>query len=123
MPKKSRVSGRILRCAMALAVFGVLPNVASAQAVVTTAPGAIVRLQSDWTLNSVIVALPSNVPLINPAACTLTDAYETHPSDAGTTLNNSILLSAYLAHANVALVIQGCSPSNRPRIISVAMPN
>jgi len=90
---------------------------------VTTASAPIAKLQSDWNASAVIVTLSSGTPFVNPASCALTSEYETNPTDPGAALNQSMLISAYMNHSNVALAIQGCSISQRPRIAGVSIPN
>lgn len=99
------------------------PSSAQSTTVVATQPGQIVKFLSDWNNNAMLVQLSSGVPFVNPGMCPATDYYETNPTDYGVALNHSILLSAYLAHANLSLIIQGCSFNGRPHIISVSVPN
>lgn len=119
-------SRRIGLAAMLGLATAALPIPASAQgsnAVVITGSGQIAKLLSDWNSNAMLVRLSANVAFTNPGGCAATDYYETDPSDSAAALNHSMLLSAYMAHANLALVVQGCSFSGRPHIISVSMPS
>lgn len=99
------------------------PGSAQSNTVVATQSGQIVKFVSDWNNNAMLVQLSSGVPFVNPGMCPATDYYETSPTDNGVALNHSILLSAYMAHASLSLIIQGCSFSGRPHIIGVSVPN
>ena len=109
-----------------IASFAVSPISTKAQsttAIQTTASAQITKLITDWASNSVLVQLGPNVPIVNPAGCATTDYYQVNPSNQNATLNNSALLSAYLSHATVGLVIQGCAFTGRPQIIGVGLPS
>jgi hypothetical protein len=109
-----------------LALLAILPTQSSAQSnttVLYTASGQIIHMLSGWGINSILVQMSANVPVVNPAGCPSTDLYETNPTDPGAALNHSILLTAYMSHANLALIIQGCSTSGRPHIIGVSLPS
>lgn len=131
LPLRLRGSGngrkrRLIAFGLALAAPGMVSTPAFAQSsttVVATSPGQITKILSDWNNNALLVTLGPNVPFINPAGCSWTDYYETNPGDTAAALNHSMLLTAYTSHASLALVIQGCSFSGRPHIISVSMPN
>jgi len=116
---------RILAIGLALAALSSLSTRLSAQstAVVVTAPGKITKILSEYNNNALLVHIDSNVAFMNPAACELTDYYETNPTDAGATLNHSLLITAYTSKSNVSLIIQGCSFDRRPHIISVSLPD
>lgn len=103
------------------ASIALLPTHSLAQTgsgVTITSPGQITRLFSEWGPNQLIVNL--NVPFLNPAGCAATDGYETDPADPVSTLSQSMLLTAYMAHAQLTLAIQGCTPNGRPHIIGIA---
>lgn len=98
------------------------PSIAqSSSTVVTTTPAQITKIFSEWGANEILVDV--NTPFVNPASCPATDAYETDSTDLNSTLNQSMLLSAYMMHSQVSLAIQGCSSNNRPHIIGVSMPS
>jgi hypothetical protein len=64
---------------------------------------------------------PPQGPLLHPTRCSITTGgYALDPKDNGTKLNESVLLSAYLAGKKVRLTLDGCVFS-KPRIISVSM--
>ena len=115
-----------LAIGIAINILSVLPTESSAQSSSTvqgTTPGQIIKMTSDWNGNALLVQLGTTAPVVNPAGCVNTDYYSTMATDSGATLNHSLLVSAYMSHINVALVIQGCAPNGRPHIIAVAMPS
>jgi hypothetical protein len=81
-----------------------------------SASGAITHFISGWHDNSVTVQL--NIPHYNPKNCPLSDGYATDPASGGTTLFNSVLLTAVMGQKQVRLVVDGCF-SGRPRIVGV----
>jgi len=82
----------------------------------TSQTGNILTLAGGWSTADVQVQL--GIPFYNPENCTLSDGYITDPSLSGTQLFNSILLSAYISHIPVNVVIDGCI-LDKPRIIGV----
>jgi hypothetical protein len=69
-------------------------------------------------------AEPSNPAILHPpppTPCKVTSGgYALDPKDSGVKLNESVLLSAYLAGRKVSLHLSGCV-FDKPRIVSVSM--
>jgi hypothetical protein len=64
---------------------------------------------------------PGSLATIPPTPCSITTGgYALDPADPGVKLNESVLLSAYLAGKKVQLQLDGCV-FDKPRIISVGM--
>ena len=82
----------------------------------TSSPGNILSLSGGWSTADVRAQL--SIPFYNPEHCALSDGYITDPSLSGTQLFNSMLLSSYISHVPVSVVVDGCS-LDRPRIIGV----
>jgi len=97
-----------------------VPEIAEATSA-DTPSGYITFMAGGWTIAATRVQMSST--FTNPANCSMTDGYVVDPSDSGSQLFSSMLLSAYLAHRQVYLTIDGCSLS-RPHIIGVSiLPN
>lgn len=62
-------------------------------------------------------------PILNPDHCMFTDGYGDDADFPTGTPIHDLLVNAFLWRKPVRLVIQGCSNSNRPRIISIAVKN
>jgi hypothetical protein len=83
-----------------------------------TALGAVQSLEGGWGVDATSVR-HSSATLVNPDACTVTNAgYATLNPDPGRSLYLTLLLSAMLNGKQVKLLISGCA-FNKPRIISV----
>ena len=65
-----------------------------------------------------IARVQTTATYINPDSCTSTDGYVTSDQDSGVNWLNSMLLSAYMGHRQVRLIIDGCW-LGRPHIIGV----
>jgi hypothetical protein len=67
---------------------------------------------------------PSNPAILHPPPPTpckvITGGYALDPKDSGVKLNESVLLSAYLAGRKVSLHLSGCV-FGKPRIVSVSL--
>jgi hypothetical protein len=73
------------------------------------------------TVNLDVPFVNSGPPKTVTIRCSITTGgYALDPKDTGTKLNESVLLSAYLAGKKVRLTLDGCV-FNKPRIISVSM--
>jgi hypothetical protein len=92
-------------------------------------PGSLLRrIDADDTLAVDLDATFVNSGEPNPATlhspptpCKITNGgYALDPKDSGVKLNESVLLSAYLAGRKVSLHLSGCV-FDKPRIVSVSM--
>jgi hypothetical protein len=94
-------------------------------------PGSLLRrIDADDTLavdldaTFVNSAEPSNPATLHPppsTPCKVTSGgYALDPKDSGVKLNESVLLSAYLAGRKVSLHLRGCV-FDKPRIVSVSL--
>jgi hypothetical protein len=93
--------------------------------------GSLGRIEGDDTLavnlDAPFVNSGDSNPAVSPALrppptpCKITTGgYALDPKDTGVKLNESVLLSAYLAGRKVSLYLSGCV-FDKPRIVSVSM--
>jgi hypothetical protein len=133
-------------CAMLPAIITASLGLAHHACAQETAYGHITLLQTSLTARAApgipaattrspsgdSIAVTLDVPFVNSSEtpnllpfdahpCTVTNGgYALDPEDPGIKLNESVLLSAYLAGKRVRLGLSGCV-FNRPRIVSVTM--
>lgn len=112
-------NGAVLRasitaaCAISLLL---MPMGLSASTISHVTQAQILGIEGGWGENSVRVRF--DTAFTNPGGCPSSDGYLTDPSQTGTSLFNSMLISAHLAGRPVALTIEGCYVG-RPKIIGV----
>lgn len=99
----------------ALPLLACAPSAAQATPVETPA-GYVTYMSGGWTTASSRVQ--TSFTFTNPESCSATDGYNVDAADSGHDLFSSMLLSAFMGHVKVTLIIDGCT-LNRPHIIGV----
>lgn len=83
-----------------------------------TQPGYVTLMHGGWSASN--LRIQTDLAFSNPENCFSQDGYMVDSNDSGHELFSSMILSAYVSHLKISLVLDGCV-YDRPHIIAVEL--